>query len=484
MRCGRLRTVASVAGDREAAPAFDADGFLRVARAAARARVPRTDRFVDAYILVLVGAALAAWVWGAVSAMGAQVGSLLEASGPGGPLHRAPAAWLGPGVPWLGVTALVLLAWAGLVRALLVLGPVGIAPDRVFWIWRLPGTDDREAVRALHRLLALTATAAGLLSGCAAIVARWAGAWGPEGLGMWVTVLTVCGTGLGAGAVLLAGRLQASRAGVSRVGQLPGWELRRAGARTRYLGNAVRLASAPDLRQSLSGADQSAVHRPGGRIPGWVRGPRRALLYTALTAETRTAWLRRAGLDLTVVAVLLVAFPKAVLLGAWAGLLFVAYRGLGRGVAYVTDMRAGTAAERLLPVSGAAAARVRLVVPCLLNALALGATAALAGLAAPGPVLPLLAAGSVTGVGVGAAAVHRIMAPEPDLTEPPVETPFGPLPRAQLAGYGRGLLLVLLLAAGPALVVALPHLWLPALTAVVTLTLVALALAATTGRWI
>ena len=110
-----------------------------------------------------------------------------------------------------------------------------------------------------------------------------------------------------------------------------------------------------------------------------------------------------------------------------------------------------------------------------------GATAVLVGLAAQGPALPLLAVGSVAGIGVGATAVHRILAPEPDLTEPPVETPFGPLPRAQLAGYGRGLLVVLLLAAGPALVVALPQLWLPALTAVVVLALAALALAATTG---
>lgn len=471
-----------MAGDQAAVSAFDAAGFLRVARAAARARVPRTDRFVDAYILVLVGAALAAWVWGAVSGMGAQVGSLLEASEPGGPLHRAPAAWLGPGVPWLGATALVLLAWAGLLRALLVLGPVGIPPDRAFWIWRLPGVDDREAVRALHRLLLITATTAGMLGGCAAIVTRWAGALDPEDLVVGATVLGVCSAALGTGAVLLAGRWQASRAGASRVGQLPGWELRRAGARTRYLGNAVRLASAADLRQSLSGADQNAVHRPEGRIPGWVRGPRRALLFTALTAETRTAWVRRAALDLAVVVVLLVAFPTTVVLGAWAGLLFVAYRGLGRGVAYAVDVRAGTAAERLLPVSGPAAARVRLAVPCLLNALALGATALLVGLAVQGPALPLLAVGSVAGLGVGAAAVHRILAPEPDLTEPPVETPFGPLPRAQLAGYGRGLLVVLLLAAGPALVVALPQLWLPALTAVVALALAALALATTTGR--
>ncbi|MFW6188778.1 MAG: hypothetical protein ACOC84_12375, partial [Actinomycetota bacterium] len=151
---------------------------------------------MDAYVWVLVGAAVVAWIWGGVSGVGAQLGTVVAASAPGGALHREAAAWLGPGFPLLGAVVLVLAACAGTVRALLVLGPVGIGPDRAFWVWRLPGADDREPLRALGRTVLAVGAAAGLLGGCAGLAAHWAGALGTPQPG------TGTATPVGGGAVL------------------------------------------------------------------------------------------------------------------------------------------------------------------------------------------------------------------------------------------------------------------------------------------
>lgn len=512
---------------------FDAARFVRAARAAGRARVPRSERFVDAYVLVVAVLVVGAWIYGGTSGLGAQLGAALAAGGPGGALEREPAAWLGPGVPLLGSTALLALAWAGLVRTLLVLGPVGIAPDRAFWLWRLPLGEDREPARAVRRAALTTGAASAGVGGGAAVAAWWAGVLpAGEGSAVHAAALAGCATALGVTAVGAAALLQAGTAGTgssSRRGRrvraalavllaapvawtpavatappatalalaglaavaaagavvagaraarsLTGDELRRAGARGRHLVNAVRLMSTADLRHCLTGTDQGAVRRPSAPIPRWVRGPRRVVLFAALTAEARTAWHGRALVDLAVVALLLVAFPGAVVPLAWLALLVVAARGLGRGVAYVVAARAGSAAERQLPLAGAAAARVRLVVPCAANALVVGAAALLAGLAAQAPPGPCLAAGLVAGTGIGAAAVHRVLGPEPDLTQPPIDSPLGPIPHAQVAAYGRGLLLVPLFAAGPAVVVALPAWWPGVLGLLAPAALVAAALA-------
>lgn len=78
----------------------------------------------------------------------------------------------------------------------------------------------------------------------------------------------------------------------------------------------------------------------------------------------------------------------------------------------------------------------------------------------------------------GSVAVHRVLAPDPDLTRPPIDSPAGPIPHAQIAAYGRGLGLVLLLAAGPAALEVAPDVWPAVLAALVVLALVAVGLAA------
>ena len=91
------------------------------------------------------------------------------------------------------------------------------------------------------------------------------------------------------------------------------------------------------------------------------------------------------------------AFPAAVVPAARAGLLVVACSGFGRGVGCVVAARSGRAAERNLPLSEAAAAGIRLVVPCALNALVLGAASVLAGIAVQGPAWAHLATGLASG---------------------------------------------------------------------------------------
>ena len=78
-------------GDREVA----VESFLRVARAQVRARASRTDRFVDAYIVLFVGAVLVAWVVAGISGVGASLGDLGEAGASGGALYRRAASWVG-----------------------------------------------------------------------------------------------------------------------------------------------------------------------------------------------------------------------------------------------------------------------------------------------------------------------------------------------------------------------------------------------------
>ncbi|WP_144836787.1 hypothetical protein [Kocuria rosea] len=187
-------------------------------------------------------------------------------------------------------------------------------------------------------------------------------------------------------------------------------------------------------------------------------------------------------MDLGLTVVLLAAFAHTVVLAGWAALLVVGYRGLSRGTAYLGDLRAGAAAERNLPIAPTAAALVHLVVPCALNAAVLAAVALLGGVAAGTSWGVMMLLGAVAGVGIGAVGLYRALGPEPDHTQPPIDTPLGPVPAAQLIGYSRGLILVPALLAAPATVLLHPTTWPAALAAALALTATAVALAISTDR--
>ncbi|GLC62588.1 hypothetical protein PLESTB_001916800 [Pleodorina starrii] len=488
--------------------------FLRAARARTRGRARGADRFVDAYTGLFVTVVLVAWAVAGIMGLGASLADLGAAGSPGGMLHR-PAAWAGAGAPVLGVAVLLGVAWVGAVDLLRGLGPVGVAPERAVWVWPLPGAGAQEPIRSVRRML-WVATAAGavfggtglLLLGGAGPAARWGAPWweavaqlvcwaglGISAVGVAVWAQTAGGArtpprsrpwagwflALGAVLVVLAGTRDGATgrwnvfvpplwavgvAGALAVvaglfwvwalrwtRTLDGVQLRAAGARTRHLSNAVSLLSAQDLTAALAPATVPGVRGLPGRTPGWVSGPRTVVLFASLTALRTSRWRAGLAVDLGLTVVLLAAFAHTVVLAGWAALLVVGYRGLGRGTAYLADLRAGAAAERNLPIAPTAAALVHLVVPCALNAAVLGAVALLAGLAAGTSWAVLMLLGAVAGTGI-----------------------------AQLIGYSRGLILVPALLAAPATVLLHPAAWPAALAAALALTATAVALAISTDR--
>jgi hypothetical protein len=412
------------------------------------------------------------------------------------------------------------------------------------WVWPLPGAGAQEPLRSVRRMLWAAAAAGALFGGTglllmwgAGLTAGWGQPWwqavaqlvGWAGLGIsavGVSIWAQASIGvpaslrsrtwagwflaLGAVLVVLAGTREGATgrwdvlvpplwavgvAGALTVvaglfwvralrwaQTLGGVQLRASGARTRHLSNAVSLLSTRDLSAALAPATVPEVRGLPGSTPGWVAGPRTVVLFASLTALRTSRW--RAGLivDLVLTVVLIAAFAHTVMLAGWAALLVVGYRGLGRGTAYLADLRAGVAAERNLPIAPTAAALMHLVVPCALNAAVLAAAAVLAGLAAGTNWVVMMLLGAVAGTGIGAVGLYRALGPEPDHTQPPIDTPLGPVPVAQLIGYSRGLILVPALLAAPGTALLHPATWPAVLVVALALTATAVALAISTDR--
>ncbi|MFF0903779.1 UNVERIFIED_CONTAM: DUF6297 family protein [Kocuria sp. CPCC 205316] len=525
------------------AGAAEIEVFLRAARARTRGRARGADRFVDAYTGLFVTVVLVAWAVAAVLGLGASLADLVAAGSPGGMLHRPAAAWVGAGAPVLGVAVLLGVAWVGAVDLLRGLGPVGVSPERAVWVLPLPGAGAQEPIRSVRRMLWVAAAAGALFGGTGLLLLRGTGLTAGWGMPWWEAVAQlVCWAGLGVSAVgvavwaqtaggartpprsrpwagwflalgavlvvlsgtrdgatgrwdvvppLWAGAVAGALAVVAglfwvwalrRARTLDGVQLRAAGARTRHLSNAVSLLSAQDLTAALAPATVTGVRGLPGSTPGWVSGPRTVVLFASLTALRTSRWRAGLAVDLGLTVVLLDAFAHTMVLAGWAALLLVGYRGLGRGTAYLADLRAGAAAERNLPIAPTAAALMHLVVPCALNAAVLAAVALLAGLAAGTSWGELMLLGAVVGTGIGAVGLYRALAPEPDHTQPPIDTPLGPVPVAQLIGYSRGLILVPALLAAPATVLLHPATWPAALVAALALAATAVALAISTDR--
>lgn len=531
------------AGVKPAGPA-EIEVFLRAGRARTRRRARGADRFVDVYTGLFVTVVLVAWAVAGVLGLGASLGDLMAAGSPGGVLHSPAAAWVGAGAPVLGGAVLLGVAWVGAVDLLRGLGPVGVSPERAVWVWPLPGAGAQEPIRSVHRMLWVATAAGAVFGGTGLLLLSGAGPAAGRGAPWWeAAARLVCWAGLGVSAVgvsvwaqtaggvpdslrsrpwagwfLVLGAVLVVLAG-TRDGATGPWDvlvpplwvvgvagllvvvaglfwvwalrwargldgvhLRASGARTRHLSNAVSLLSTQDLTAALAPATVTGVRGLSGSTPGWVSGPRTVVLFASLTALRTSRWRSGLVVDLGLTVVLLAAFSHTVVLAGWAALLVVGYRGLGRGTAYLADLRAGAAAERNLPIASTAAALMHLVLPCVLNAAVLGAVALLAGLAAGTSWAVMMLLGAVTGTGIGAAGLYRALGPEPDHTQPPIDTPLGPVPVAQLIGYSRGLILVPALLAAPATVLLHPTAWPAALAAALALTATAVALAISTDR--
>ena len=414
--------------------AFDAHRFAREKQRAARGASRTADRWSSLYVGVVIVLVLGAWTWGGVHAMRAQIAELRAASAPGGSLHSVPAPWVGPGFPVATVLIIGVVLWGALVRNLCALGPASATPAEVAWLWRLPDGSGKATRGRLLNLAVLAASAAGglgLLMGSTGLVA---GSWPP-----WAVVVVTVGCALsGCLAVGIAVLRQRRRSAAARHEPVPGWELRRAGLSARHLRNAVAIGSA-------AGMGEAVAVRDLGSTPGVVRalvsrtgGPRRAILVAACAAEQ---WPRLGSRILTtfaIVVALVVGFPDMLTLASWAALAVVGWRGFGTGVAYLRDVRSGVSTERLLPTSDRTNACVRLVLPCLLNAVLLSAVSTFLALTAQQPILFMSLLGFLAGIGLGCASVHRMMSPPADHSEQLVDTPMGALPVSFAAAAFRG----------------------------------------------
>ncbi|NUT71267.1 hypothetical protein HNO81_08795 [Pseudarthrobacter sp. C4D7] len=238
----------------------------------------------------------------------------------------------------------------------------------------------------------------------------------------------------------------------SRAGQVRGADLIRGGAVAGHAASSLFFMDTNELFRSLHGAGQRGDARRAARFYAKpARGPFGALVRADIVAFVRlhpsltvpVVWLG------VIIAVLLVDYG----LPALAQIAVIAIAGCA------VASSAGTVARRtvlvpgldtLLPVPLAFIRASRTLMPALALSLwmaCLGGVLVLLGVA--GPALILL--GALAGIGMGAGAVRGAARPVSDWSVPPVETPFGPLPQAQLVTLFHGLD-VTMLALAPVLV--------------------------------
>lgn len=223
-----------------------------------------------------------------------------------------------------------------------------------------------------------------------------------------------------------------------RAGFIPAAELTRGGAVSGHVGSSLYFMDSNELLRAVR-TESRAAHRRGARFfARTTRRPFTALLRADVVAFVRlhptptTAlfWLVACG------AVMIVdgGLPALAQLGVVVIAGCAAASGFGavaRKAALVPEL------DGLVPVNPTLVRASRAFMPAVAMVVwmvVLGAVLAVLG--AAGPMLIVLAA--LAGVGMGAGAVRGATRPATDWSAPPVETPFGPVPRAQLASLLRG----------------------------------------------
>jgi hypothetical protein len=224
-----------------------------------------------------------------------------------------------------------------------------------------------------------------------------------------------------------------------RVGDVHGIELQRGGAVSGHAAASIFFIDINELRRSLVAAPSVRVGRRGSRYYDRpARGAFTAMLRADVVAYLRlqpspTVALVWFGVCVSVTLVtpaLPVVLQLAVIL--IAGCVTTAGTGtVARRTAVVPDL------DALLPVSTVLVRCSRMLMPALtMGAWMGGLTGVLMVLGAGPPSLALL--GALAGLGMGAGAVRAATRPATDWTTPPVETPFGSVPRTQLSSLLRG----------------------------------------------
>lgn len=225
-----------------------------------------------------------------------------------------------------------------------------------------------------------------------------------------------------------------------RAGQVKGDELVRGGAVAGHAGASLFMMDSNEVLRALGGNRKRV---DGGRAASFyakpARGPLWALIHADVVAFLRLnppltppiLWLAAS------IAILLVegGLPEFAQLAVIVIAGCATASGLGsvaRKTALVPEL------DALLPLHPALVRTSRTLMPCLAMAVwmaALSGLLVLLGAANPW----LIGVGALAGVGMGAGTLRAATKTPPDWTAPPVETPFGPVPRAQLGSLMRGL---------------------------------------------
>ena len=460
---------------------FDPARFTRAAARSYRKRQFRLrDAVVDLYTAVLSLGVVAAFAGSVLIYFREQL--LLSAGAPERTLARDSWLLLPQEAVSYGAAVAVL---AGVAAAARRLGPVSVSRAEGRWWLRLPSDRRPMVYRGILRravLVGAAGAAVHLAYSFVAVRGAWdAGMGGPAagaavaGLGTATMVLLAALVQTGrsgtsgrrnwatAGAVLAAAAvlvlpgpaLSGSRwplvvAGLtasglwlllySRLEQISGAELVRGGAVSGHAGAAVYFMDVNELSRALSTPAKPAAAVRGRSLyarPG--TGPARALLRADLVAFLRAPGkllLPAAALLACAVVLLLESGVPVYAQLAVMGLAACAAASAAGGVARQTALLRGV--DRLVPLPHPVVRSSRMLAPALALAVwmaLLGTGLTLAGAAAPG----IIGLGVLAGIGLGAAAVRGGYREAPDWSVPPVNTPFGPVPSAQLGDLGRGL---------------------------------------------
>ncbi|MFE4195994.1 DUF6297 family protein [Paenarthrobacter sp. NPDC056912] len=225
-----------------------------------------------------------------------------------------------------------------------------------------------------------------------------------------------------------------------RAGEVRGEELVRGGAVAGHAGASLFMMDSNEVLRALSGGQRRVDGGRAARLYSRpVRGPLRALIRADVVAFLRLhppltpplLWLAAS------IAVLLVegGLPEFAQLAVVVIAGCATASGMGsvaRKTALVPEL------DALLPLHPALVRTSRTLMPSVAMAVWMAILSGLLVLlGAPDPAL--IGVGALAGVGMGAGTLRAATRTPPDWSAPPVETPFGPVPRAQLGSLMHGL---------------------------------------------
>ncbi|PNI09341.1 hypothetical protein CXX84_07035 [Arthrobacter sp. AFG7.2] len=241
-------------------------------------------------------------------------------------------------------------------------------------------------------------------------------------------------------ALALAGAAAALAYAAPRAGLVPRAELVRGGAVSGHVHASVFFLEANELHRALAVAPRSPRQRRRGArfFARPVSGAFTALVRADIVAFFRLGPPVAGPLLFLAICGGVVLIDPALPALVQIAVLVIAGCATASGTGTVIRRTALIPElDALVPLPPWQARLSRLAMPTLAMGCWMGVLTA--GLAALGPAGPLLVPlGVLAGAGMAAGTLRAATRPAPDWTRPPVETPFGPVPRDQVSALLRG----------------------------------------------